>query len=61
MGEEDEVSREQLAKDVLTLAALAEMPDTFWVSDERIGRATSVLEWTAEQARDWAQVQVAQP
>jgi hypothetical protein len=48
---------EQLAKDVLTLAADGGMPDTFWLTDSRIERACTGLGWTPEQARTWARKQ----
>ena len=44
-----------LAKDTLALAAHADMPDTYWQTDDRIGRACVVLGWTRTEARTWAQ------
>lgn len=49
----DEV--EQLARDVLSLAAVAGMPDTYWLTDQRIERAASALGLTPTQARAMAQ------
>lgn len=45
---------EEHAKDVIELAYVAGMPDSFWVTDSRIRRALSTLGWTAEFARTWA-------
>lgn len=44
-----------LAYDVLTLAQDANMPDTFWHTDERIKRAVEVLGITTDAAMrgDW--------
>jgi len=44
----------QLAKDVLTMAANGGMPDSFWLTDQRIARAAAELRMTSEQAREWA-------
>jgi hypothetical protein len=50
-------TREQLAKDVLVMAANGGMPDSYWFSDTRIKRARAVLGWSAERARTWANEQ----
>jgi hypothetical protein len=42
-----------LAKDVLMMARIGGMPDTYWHSDSRITRARSELGWTVEQAMVW--------
>lgn len=46
---------ETLAKDVLDLASIGGMPDTFWLTDHRIGRACRQLGWSRREARTWAQ------
>lgn len=46
---------EDIAKDVLSLAATAGMPDTYWATDHRIDRACTVLGWTPNEAREWAE------
>jgi hypothetical protein len=51
------VREQQLAKDVLTIAELAAVPDTYWQTDERIGRACEALGWTREEGRLWARGQ----
>lgn len=48
----------ETAKDVLVLAALGGMPDTYWQTDRRIKRACNVLGWTPEKARRWAEAKV---
>jgi hypothetical protein len=45
----------QLARDVLTLAAVAGMPDSYWWTDKRVVRACKVLGLTAEDGREWAE------
>jgi hypothetical protein len=40
-----------LAKDVLTMAGLGSMPDSYWLTDRRILRACRVLGITPEKAR----------
>jgi hypothetical protein len=45
---------EQLAKDILTLATVSGMPDSYWQTDNRIKRACETLDWTIDAARDWA-------
>lgn len=47
----------RLAKDVLIIAALGGMPDSYWLTDARIKRACKVLDWTPEKARTWAEGQ----
>lgn len=49
------ISPEKLAKDVLSMAASGGMPDSFWQTDSRIGRACQVLNMTPDAARQWAQ------
>jgi hypothetical protein len=48
-----EVTREELAKDVLTIAGL--MPEHLWFEDPRVLRALSILGWTPHQGRAWAE------
>lgn len=50
-----EVTKEQLARDIFSLAQRAGMPDTYWATDSRIARARAVLNVTPDQARttDW--------
>jgi hypothetical protein len=43
-----------LAESVLSIAASGGMPDTFWQTDSRIALACQVLDWTPDQAREWA-------
>lgn len=43
---------QRLAKDVIELAHLSGMPDTYWLTDQRIARACKVLKITPQQARD---------
>jgi hypothetical protein len=50
------VREQQLAKDVLTIAEPV-FPDSFWNTDERIGRACEALGWTTQEARLWARGQ----
>lgn len=40
-----------LALDVLSMASAGGMPDSYWLTDERIGRACSVLGVTPEEGR----------
>lgn len=47
--------RAKLAKDVLMLAAIGGMPDSYWETDRRIGRACKALGWTRTKAYAWAQ------
>lgn len=42
----------QLATDVIALAQVGGMPDSYWSSDSRISRACSVLGITPEEARE---------
>ncbi len=42
--------RRRLARDVLTMAALGSMPDSYWLTDSIIGRACKVLGWSRERA-----------
>jgi len=44
--------REQLARDIIALAQVGGMPDTYWLSDSRISRACAVLGITPEEARE---------
>lgn len=44
-----------LAKDLLSLAYQAGVPDSFWETDSRISRARHVLGWSTEQAISWAE------
>jgi hypothetical protein len=47
--------RTQLATDVLVMARLGHMPDSYWVSDPRVLRARQVLGLdSASAARDFA-------
>lgn len=46
---------QQLAKDVLTMAAAGGMPDSFWYTDQRIQRAVEALGTTTPAALRWAQ------
>lgn len=47
--------RTQLAADVLVMARLGHMPDSYWVHDSRIMRAREVLDLgSAQAARDYA-------
>jgi hypothetical protein len=46
------VDREQLARDVIALAQVGGMPDTYWLTDSRISRACAVLGITPEEARE---------
>jgi hypothetical protein len=48
------VAADRLAKDVLAFAEIGSMPDEFWKTDRRIGRACRQLGWTRTQARAWA-------
>jgi hypothetical protein len=50
-----DITKEDLARDVLMMAALGGMPDTYWHSDVRIKRACTVLGYTPDAARQWAQ------
>jgi len=45
---------EQLAKDVLSVAASGGMPDSVWATDERVQRACTFLGWDYTRAREWA-------
>lgn len=45
---------EQLAKDILTMAKDGGMPDSYWHSDNRIARACYVLNYTPDEACEWA-------
>jgi hypothetical protein len=47
----------RLARDVLVIAALGGMPDTFWGTDSRIARASATLGWSVEEAREWARAE----
>ena len=49
-------SLEDLARDICSLAQRGGMPDTLWMSDRRIGRASAILGITREVARatDWS-------
>jgi hypothetical protein len=49
------VTPELLAKGVLTMAGAGGMPDSFWMTDVRIGHAASTLGWSRERARTWGQ------
>lgn len=44
----------RLAKDVIALAEIGRMPDDYWLTDRRIGRACRQLGWTRAEARAWA-------
>lgn len=57
----DAPTREQLARDIFTLAQRGGMPDTYWRTDSRIARACAVLGVTPEHARvtDWDSTTVA--
>ena len=46
---------EELAVDVLTMAYVGGMPDTYWLTDVRIKRACEVLRVPQEQARALAE------
>lgn len=48
----------QQARNVLIMAALGGMPDTYWQTDRRIASACEVLGWKPEQAREWARNEV---
>lgn len=50
----EKTARVRLAEAVLTMAANGAMPDSFWLTDERIALAAKTLELTPEEARDWA-------
>lgn len=43
-----------LARSVLIMASLGDMPDSFWHSDRRIGQALYMLGWTVDDGRNWA-------
>lgn len=43
---------EQLARDVLSMAATGGMPDSFWLTDTRIERACAVLGLSPAEARE---------
>lgn len=45
----------QAARDVLTMAANGDMPDTYWHTDSRIQRACKVLGIRSDEARTWAE------
>jgi hypothetical protein len=45
---------DQIARDALMLAAIGRMPDEFWLTDRRVGRACAQLGWTRTKARGWA-------
>lgn len=44
----------RLAWDVLLMAHEGGMPDTYWHTDSRIARACRILNYTPDQAREWA-------
>lgn len=46
------IDREQLARDVIALAQVGGMPDSYWLSDSRVSRACAVLGITPEEARE---------
>ncbi len=46
--------RAQLARDLLFFAASGGMPDTYWQTDSKVGRACKALGWTREQGRRYA-------
>lgn len=50
MAERDTPTAEQLARDVISLAAAGGMPDSFWGTDSRIARACEVLGITTDEA-----------
>lgn len=51
------VSRERLALDVLELATAGRMPDSFKLTDSRVGRALDVLaDLDADLPAEWVEV-----
>lgn len=45
----------QLARDILMLAAYGGMADSYWSTDSMIARACKQLGWTSLQAQSWAE------
>jgi hypothetical protein len=62
--EDREPTREQLARDVLSLADVGGMPDSYWQTDSRVTRARAVLGVGEDErytkAEEWTP-RVAQP
>lgn len=53
------VDPRELALDVLTMAVVGGMPDTYWLTDSRVARACDVLEVPIQIGRQIAEELVA--
>lgn len=55
-----DITMKSLATDVLVMAFLGGMPDTYWLTDHRISRACEVLDLHPSIAKDYAWKEVSE-